>query len=152
MKNWRDKIITPRVGVAGIVESPDRKQILVIDRIYRPFGYAMPGGFVEVGENMTQTVIREVKEETGIEVDEVIGILNLFSDPIFDPRMHVVAPHVVMRTKEFKEPEGMDDAKDAFWMEYGSNDLYDKFNNYSQLTLDDYRDWRKNERELPKLR
>jgi ADP-ribose pyrophosphatase YjhB (NUDIX family) len=47
--------------------------------------WALPGGKVEIGENITQTVIREVKEETGLDIvpEYVIGI---YSDP-----KHVVA-------------------------------------------------------------
>ncbi|TDP97300.1 NUDIX domain-containing protein [Labedaea rhizosphaerae] len=42
--------------------------------------YAIPGGGQEIGETITQTVVREVKEETGIDV-EVIGLIGIYSDP-----------------------------------------------------------------------
>ena len=42
--------------------------------------WGMPGGVQEIGENITATVLREVKEETGIDV-EVIGLVGLYTDP-----------------------------------------------------------------------
>jgi 8-oxo-dGTP diphosphatase len=147
---WKKKIVTPRVGVAGVVESPDRNMILVIRRKWPPKGLAFPGGFVELGETITETAIREVKEETGIDA-EVVGILNICSKPEFDPRMHIVAPHLIMRAKEFGEPKGMDDALDTFWMDYKSDEMCFEFNSVALLTLYDYRDWRKDPSKI-KLR
>lgn len=151
MENWKDKIITPKIGVAGVVESPNRTQILVIKRKWSPKGFAFPGGFVEIGETFSETVIREVKEETGIDA-EIIDVLNLCSKPEFDPRMHVVAPHLVMRALEYKEPTGMDDAEDAFWMDYKSHELESGFIQVSLLTLCDYRNWRKKKPRKVQLR
>lgn len=150
-ETWKEKLKTPKVGVAAIVESPDRKQILIIERKWPPLGYAFPGGFMDIGETIAETAIREVKEETGIDA-RVLELLNLCSRPEFDPRMHVVAPHLIMRATKFKEPKGMDDAKDAFWMKYDSYEFYDKFTYISLLTLKDYRAWRNDERRLSKLR
>jgi 8-oxo-dGTP pyrophosphatase MutT (NUDIX family) len=47
--------------------------------------WALPGGQVEVGERVAETVVREVREETGIEV-EVLGLTGIYSDP-----KHVIA-------------------------------------------------------------
>jgi 8-oxo-dGTP diphosphatase len=150
-EDWKNRIITPKVGVAGVVESPNREMILIIERRWPPKGLAFPGGFVEIGETITETAIREVKEETGIDA-EVIDILNICSKPEYDPRMHIVAPHLIMRAKEFKEPKGMDDALNAFWMKYKSDELRSEFNNVSLLTLNDYRNWRKKKPRKVQLR
>ena len=42
--------------------------------------YAIPGGQLELGETLTQALIREVREETGIDV-EVIDVIGLYSNP-----------------------------------------------------------------------
>jgi ADP-ribose pyrophosphatase YjhB (NUDIX family) len=146
-EDWKKKIVTPRVAASGVVESPDRKQILVIKRKYEPHGYAFPGGMSDIGESIEETAIREIKEETNIDA-EAVGLLNLISEPGMDPRWHVVVPHLVMRVKEFKEPEGKDDALEAFWMDYNSDELMEDFTEMGKVTLDDYRKWRQKEWKL----
>ncbi|MCX4693009.1 NUDIX domain-containing protein [Streptomyces sp. NBC_01408] len=42
--------------------------------------WGMPGGVQEIGESITGTVIREVLEETGVQV-EVVGLVGVFTDP-----------------------------------------------------------------------
>lgn len=42
--------------------------------------WSMPGGVMEIGESLTQTVVREVAEETGLDV-EVTGLLGIYTDP-----------------------------------------------------------------------
>lgn len=56
----------------AVVEFPDRR-ILLVKRRTIPFkGYwALPGGRVEAGETVEQTIVREVKEETGLDVEIV---------------------------------------------------------------------------------
>ena len=51
--------------------------------------WALPGGFVEYGENVETAAIREAKEETNIDV-ELKNLVNVYSEPNRDPRGHTV--------------------------------------------------------------
>jgi ADP-ribose pyrophosphatase YjhB (NUDIX family) len=61
--SWLDSIVTPRIGVVAIVESRDRERLLLIRRKFAPLGLAFSGGFMEMGETIARTAIREVAEE-----------------------------------------------------------------------------------------
>ncbi|HWG89260.1 MAG TPA: NUDIX hydrolase [Candidatus Thermoplasmatota archaeon] len=52
--------------------------------------WALPGGFVEVGERTDQAALRELQEETGLE-GSVVGLHGVYSDPARDPRGHTVS-------------------------------------------------------------
>ena len=79
----------PAVTVDGLV-LVDRK-LVVIRRGNEPFRGmpALPGGFVELGETTLEAVVREVREETGLET-KVLRLVGVFSDPGRDPRGHTV--------------------------------------------------------------
>jgi 8-oxo-dGTP pyrophosphatase MutT (NUDIX family) len=70
-------------AVTAVVED-DEGRVLLIHRVDND-RWALPGGQVEVGERVAETVVREVREETGIEV-EVLGLTGVYSDP-----KHVIA-------------------------------------------------------------
>jgi 8-oxo-dGTP diphosphatase len=66
--------------------------LVLIRRDNPPFEgcYALPGGFVEIGETVEVAAKREAKEETGLEI-ELLGLVGIYSDPGRDPRGHVVS-------------------------------------------------------------
>ncbi len=68
------------------------KGIVLIRRDNPPFQgyYALPGGFVKVGESIEEAVRREAKEETGLDI-EILGLIGVYSNPERDPRGHVVS-------------------------------------------------------------
>ncbi len=70
-------------AVTAVVED-EQGRVLLIHRVDNG-RWALPGGQVEVGERVAETVVREVREETGIEV-EVVGLTGIYSDP-----KHVIA-------------------------------------------------------------
>ncbi|NNH75237.1 NUDIX domain-containing protein [Nocardia uniformis] len=47
--------------------------------------WSLPGGVMEIGETLEQCVVRETKEESGLDV-EIVGLLGIYTDPT-----HVIA-------------------------------------------------------------
>lgn len=76
----------PTVDV--IIEMEDGG-IVLIKRKNPPYGWALPGGFVDYGESLETAAKREALEETGLEV-ELIKQLGAYSDPDRDPRQHTI--------------------------------------------------------------
>jgi 8-oxo-dGTP diphosphatase len=103
---------TPLLTVDCVVfDRSDR--LLLIKRKHPPFknGYALPGGFVDVGETVEAAALRELKEETGIE-GKIIKLVGVYSDPKRDPRGHSVSVAFLVRPRSTKA-QGGDDAEEA---------------------------------------
>ncbi len=101
---------TPALAVDVVIELSDRPErpLLLIQRRYPPLGWALPGGFVEVGETVADAARREAHEETSLVV-ELQALLGVYSDPRRDPRLHVVS--VVFAAVARGEPRARDDAR-----------------------------------------
>jgi 8-oxo-dGTP diphosphatase len=93
-----------------IIELIDRphRPIVLIERKNPPFGWAIPGGFVDYGESVETAAEREAKEETGLQV-ELIEQFYVYSDPNRDPRQHTLS--IVFVATATGEPVAADDAK-----------------------------------------
>lgn len=83
-------IPTPALTVDIIIEY--QQKIVLIRRKNPPFRdqYALPGGFVEIGEDIEHAACREAKEETGLDID-IKELVDVYSDPARDPRGHTVS-------------------------------------------------------------
>ena len=82
--------ITPKLTVdAAIILNG---KIVLIKRKNQPYQgkFALPGGFVEIGETTKEATVREAYEETGLSIG-IIKLLGVYSDPLRDPRGHVVS-------------------------------------------------------------
>jgi 8-oxo-dGTP diphosphatase len=84
------RILTPLLAVDAVILF--QEGIVLIKRDRPPFAgsYALPGGFVEIGETVEAAVLREAREETGL-VIELLGLVGIYSNPARDPRGHVVS-------------------------------------------------------------
>jgi 8-oxo-dGTP diphosphatase len=84
--------------------------IVLIRRKNPPPGWAIPGGFVDVGENIRDAAVREALEETGLRVT-LTALLGVYSEPDRDPRQHTISTVFVGAADGI--PHGMDDAAEA---------------------------------------
>ena len=105
-------IQTPHLSVDGIVELYDPQGtfagIVLIERKNPPYGWAFPGGFVDIGETVETALRREMEEEISLKV-EIRYLQGIYSDPARDPRFHTVSAVFVCRASGW--PEAADDAK-----------------------------------------
>jgi 8-oxo-dGTP diphosphatase len=99
----------PTPTVDCIVELPGDR-IVLIKRKNEPIGWALPGGFVDEGEPLHAACVREVREETGLEVDLSEQFFT-YSDPARDPRKHTISTVYIGWAEG--EPVGTDDAAEA---------------------------------------
>jgi 8-oxo-dGTP diphosphatase len=92
-------------------------RVLLIRRGNPPFegAYALPGGFVEIGEKIEDACRREVREETGVEVAD-LRLIGVYSDPGRDPRGHTVSVAFLTVLPGASAPKAGSDAKSAEWI------------------------------------
>ncbi|MFQ5643096.1 MAG: NUDIX domain-containing protein [Thiogranum sp.] len=132
------KPVTPLLTVDIVIEMTAQpgRPIVLIERRYPPHGWALPGGFVDVGESLEQAAVREAQEETSLDV-RLVCLLGCYSDPQRDARGHTAsAVYVATATGE---ASAQDDARNLA--------LFDPvecpplvFDH--ALILEDYRHWR----------
>lgn len=94
----------PTVDIIIEIES---KGIVLIKRKNPPYGWAIPGGFVDYGESLEEAAIREAKEETNLDV-ELKRQFHTYSDPKRDSRHHTISTIYIAKAKGI--PEAQDDA------------------------------------------
>jgi 8-oxo-dGTP diphosphatase len=99
----------PKPTVDCIIELPGDR-IVLIRRANPPIGWALPGGFVDEGEPLDKAAVREVHEETGMDVTLEEQFFT-YSDPKRDPRQHTLSTVFIGHAQG--EPKGSDDAAEA---------------------------------------
>jgi 8-oxo-dGTP diphosphatase len=96
----------------AIIDGGDGRIVLVL-RKNVPYGWAIPGGFVDYGEEVGHACVREAREETGLDVD-LVEQLFTYSDPKRDARKHTITTVYWCRVRGGKL-QAADDAEDARW-------------------------------------
>lgn len=97
---------------ADVVIYDDTRGIVLIRRGTPPLGMALPGGFIEEGESAEHAAVREMKEETGLDV-KLEGVLGVYSWPLRDMRCHTLTTVFVGRCEHPEKLAAGDDAADA---------------------------------------
>lgn len=126
---------TPLLTVDIIIRLRDQlgRGIVLIERLNPPFGWALPGGFVDVGETLEAAAVREAREETCLNV-ELEALLGCYSDPSRDTRGHTVSAVYIATASG--TPRAADDAKNLQIADPRDRKILLAFDH--RLILDDY--------------
>jgi len=95
------------IPTVDIIIEIEAKGIVLIKRKNPPYGWAIPGGFVDYGESLEEAAVREAKEETNLDV-KLIKQFHTYSDPKRDPRHHSISTVYIAKAKG--KPKAKDDA------------------------------------------
>lgn len=122
----------------------DKLYVLLIKRKNEPYKncWAFPGGFINIDESAEDAAIRELKEETGLEVFK-IEQLKAYSNPDRDPRERIITIAFISQS-HVRDVIGSDDAQEARWFDVNNlpplafdhelifRDAFEKFTNKCQ--------------------
>jgi 8-oxo-dGTP diphosphatase len=100
-----------------IVIVDDTHCCVVIKRKNPPYGWALPGGFVNEGKSYEDAAVREAKEETSLDVI-LMEQFYTYSDPNRDPRQHNASTVFIARIRgDSHQLRAADDATEAVWVD-----------------------------------
>ena len=120
-------------------------KVLMVKRKKDPFKEKMvlPGGFINEGETVEDAAVREVKEETSLDV-ELDNILGVYSDPSRYPRGHIMSTVFIGKISDKsdkKEPMAGDDAAAIKWVDLASIDEENMGFDHKKILMD-YKEWK----------
>ena len=107
MRHWNTKSGCNPLPTADIIIETE-EGIVLVERKNPPLGWALPGGFVEYRESLEETAVREAKEETGLDIEN-LRQFHTYSAPGRDPRWHTITTVFTARAKG--RPKAGSDAK-----------------------------------------
>lgn len=113
------------IPTVDIIIEIDSKGVVLIKRKNPPYGWAIPGGFVDYGESLEEAALREAKEETNLDV-KLLRQFHTYSDPKRDQRHHSISTAYIAKGKGI--PQAKDDA-----IEIG---IFNESNLPSQIAFD----------------
>ncbi len=106
------------VDVVALTEADGVLLVLVVRRANPPYQgwWALPGGYLEVDEDLAPAAARELQEETGVALDpDELRQLAAYGAPGRDPRNRSVSVAFLAELGEGAEAQGGSDADDAAW-------------------------------------
>lgn len=130
----------PTPTVDAVIADPQGRVVL-IRRKNPPYGWALPGGFIDAGESAADACRREAREETCLDV-ELVEQLFTYSDPRRDPRQFTLSVVFACRGPAGKEPCGADDAQEARYFAEAAIPWADLCFDHAEI-LRDYFRWAK---------
>jgi 8-oxo-dGTP diphosphatase len=114
MKKYRNPVPTVdiiiEIAPSGEIITGRENGVVLISRENPPYGWAIPGGFVDYGETLEEAAVREAREETSLDV-EIVRQFHTYSDPRRDPRQHTISTVFIARASGI--PVAADDAEKA---------------------------------------
>ena len=120
-------------------------KVLLVERKKDPFKQMMvlPGGFINEGERAEDAAIREVKEETSLDI-VLVNILGVYSDPTRDPRGHIMSTVFIGKISnksDKKEPIAGDDAATTKWVDLESIEEETLGFDHQKILMD-FKEWK----------
>lgn len=140
------KHIPPILTTSAIIEIYNKEEflgIVLIERGKAPFGKALPGGKIEYGETVENGIRREMREEVGLELEN-LEQFHVYSDPARDFRHHSV--EITHTAKAFQLPIAGDDAAEAFIVRPEDIPWNELAFDHAEI-LRDYLDWKTGKRQ-----